>query len=135
MSTRGRICVKLEEGGIISNWVGHDAYITGVGAYLNRFVTTYEQALKLITGGGEICSLYIDYVDDVDVPEVEYYNDVNIGFRWKAFANSAALIENQMQEVSCEYTYLFDNGEWYVLPNHRDKFVPLSEALGRINKQ
>ena len=132
MSTRGRICVKLEEGGIISNWVGHDAYITGVGAYLNRFIPTYEQALKLITGGGEICSLYVDYADGVDVPEVEYYNDVNIGFRWKAFADGAALYTNHKEDVSCEYTYLFEDGEWFVLTNRSDKFVSLSEALRQI---
>ena len=132
MSTRGRICVKLKEGGILSNWVGHDAYITGVGAYLNRFVNTYEQALKLITGGGEICGLYVDYVDGVDVPEVEYYEDVNIGFRWMAFTDGTALYTNHKEDVFCEYTYLFEDGEWYVLTNRNDKFIKLNEALQRI---
>lgn len=135
MSTRGRICVKLEEGGIISNWVGHDAYITGVGAYLNRFVTTYEQALKLITGGGEICSLYIDYIDDVDVPEVEYYDDVNIGFRWKAYTNEQQLIDDYESDVFMEYVYLFKDDVWFVYSRRYDEFVELKQVLEEIGRE
>ena len=132
MSTRGRIAIVLSEGGILSNWIGHDAYIEGVGAWLDKFVTSRDEALKLIVGGGEICSLYCDKVGN---PQVEYYDDVSQGDRWKAYTIEQQLIDDYESDVFMEYVYLFKDDAWFVYSRRYDEFVELKHVLEDISRE
>ena len=112
MGTRARIAVVCEQGTILSNWVNRDG--SDLEHQLNTQWPTLEKAVALITGGGEISSLWFGKNN------VQYYHDVVPNERWKCYDSEQQYVDDCNQDIFIEFGYLFKNGKWVTIYGNND---------------
>lgn len=102
MSTRGLVGIIWPEGKISAVYLGHDAYIEGVGKILVENYNSEQQARKLLHSKFGICSMMSDFDDII------FYDDVEVGTEYYRFKDLNDIERRLVNNSSIEYTYLYD---------------------------
>ncbi len=111
MSTRSRIGILNEDATVTSIYCHHDGYPSGVGFILINCYTDEDEIYELMSLG-DLSSL------DEDIDSCDAYgrdrgeDDVEA----KAFES----VDDYQNQNDSSYTYLFQEGGWYVSSNGDD---------------
>tara|TARA_R100000231_G_C5310219_1_gene160210 strand:- start:126 stop:572 length:447 start_codon:yes stop_codon:yes gene_type:complete len=118
MSTRSRIAIQKEDGGVASIYCHFDGYINGVGKTLKKHYNDEEKATNLIEGGDisvlknstDTTVYYKDRGDDWDTIKPQVHRSLN------------GLMASLRGDIFIEFVYLYADGKWQVseLQEHED---------------
>ena len=143
MSSRSEIAIQRMDGSIESVYCHSDGYLSYMGVLLNGYYNSLRKARSIINQND--CSML-----STTIEKSRFYNSWrNENTKAKEFMNEYAFMDYFSSNVFAEYIYLFKDGQWFVselnfVDNPKDnyshclayhtKFVPLSEALTRVEK-
>lgn len=124
MSTRASIGIRLSDG-ILSAYHHWDGYPEWLGRQLIEHYNTFDEALRLIQGGGmSSCWSDEDWDGKSREPGPLYYSDRGGAEPPSQSIDLFCFLEHSSQFAN--YSYLFENGQWkcYDPDNGREIAIP-----------
>lgn len=113
MATRSSIGIQTQDGKYKAIYCHWDGYIEGVGETLKEFYNTPEKVEQLLALGD--ISILADNLDDTVAYHRDRGEELQMG---RIFDTYREMVDN----VFCDYIYVFNDGEWYVYDDFFDVF-------------